>query len=36
MAALLTYMLTLYDLNKLKESANNDDKNLLSHYGIDV
>lgn len=36
MAALLTLMLTLHDFNKLKESANNEDKNLLSHYGMDV
>ena len=36
MAALLTLMLTLHDFNKLKESANNEDKNFLSHFGMDV
>lgn len=28
-------MLTLHDLNKLKEDENNSDTNLLSHYGMD-
>ncbi len=35
MASLLSLMLTLRDLNKLKEDENKSDTNLLSHYGMD-
>jgi hypothetical protein len=35
MASLLSLMLTLRDLNKLKEDENKSETNLLSHYGMD-